>query len=460
MADDKIWYIALDDEQVGPLSEDEVRAEIGAGNVNAETFVWRDGMADWMMAEEVSEFAAIIDGDAPDLADVAGQSVDAFFAAQDAMSTEASAQDQPESSFAPSGVAVSPVASRSDDSVLFSLDELAGSTSASTAPEPETTDGSGLIDLSALAASASTGTAASTARPAATSGGFAATSGSHAAAAASAPAVVALAPSKKSMLPIILMIVGGIVILGLLVAILLLLNKKDDAPVAQEPATTDVATQEGTQEAANEDAKTADAEDDAEVDADADADADGESDEPEAPEAPEAPEQDTKAADKKAAGSAATKKSEPAAKPAAKEAAAPAPKSTASSSSSSTKKAEPKKESGDSVSAALAAIGSGAKKEEESAPSAASSGSKTLTDSQIRSTVRRYNSKVQACKGGPDDAGTYRVAFAIETDGHTSMVTPRDSGPVAQCVANVVSHMRFPTFEGAPRKLTYTFPIR
>lgn len=470
MSEDKIWYIALNDEQVGPLSEDEVRAEIDAGQVTGSTYIWREGLDDWVMAENSAEFTDIVtaemaafddfdEASEPDIADVAGESVDAFFASYDAPS---SADDEDEASVAaaggraddhvPSGVVSSTVASRSDDSVLFSLDELAQTTQRVSQPDDSTTDGSGLIDLSALASTSATlgssSGAAATSSSAADSGAAASGTSAHTA------APIALAPPKKSALPMVLLGVAVVAILGLLVAIFLLLGGEDDSAPVAEGAQPDATEQTGAEaeEAAKDEE---DAEEDAEqaaADADAEEAADEDSDEPEEPEAPAEPE--AVAAAKKPSSSSSSKPASKPSKPApSRSASKPAPSKPAPS-----KSAPAKSSDGDSVSAALASI-SGDNKEKE--PSAASSsGPAELSNSQIRSTVRRYNSRIQGCKKSADDAGTYRIAFAINPNGRTSQVASRGGGAAGDCVADVVKTMRFPEFGGDTRKLTYTFAIR
>lgn len=469
MSEDKIWYIALNDEQVGPLSEDEVRAEIDAGQVTGSTYIWRDGLEDWVMAEDAAEFAGIVpaetavfdefeDAQEPDIADVAGESVDAFFASYDTPTTsedEASvaAAGGASDDGGPSGIVSSTVASRSDDSVLFSLDELAQTTERASQADDSTTDGSGLIDLSALASTSATLGASGAAQPL----------GSRddaPAAATSSPtrtvAPIALAPPKKSALPMVLLAVAVVAILGLLVAIYLLLGSKDDSAPVAEGAQQEAVAQA---DADSEDAAKAEEADDeageqAAADDKGDEAAEGDGDEPEEPEAPEAPEA-VAAAKKPAAPStprAARKEPAAASKPA--PAAKPAPSRSAPTRSAP---AKPKPADGDSVSAALASISGDDKK----APSSSGSSAPTeLSNSQIRSTVRRYNSRVQGCKKSDADAGTYRIAFAISPNGRTSQVTSRDGGAAGACVADVVKTMRFPEFNGDTRKLTYTFAIR
>lgn len=47
------WFLLRGDEQVGPLMLDEMRRRVLDGTVTPETWVWADGMPDWMPARRV-----------------------------------------------------------------------------------------------------------------------------------------------------------------------------------------------------------------------------------------------------------------------------------------------------------------------------------------------------------------------------------------------------------------------
>src|SRR5689334_17273962 len=51
------WHIVVEGEQVGPLSPSDVRARLSRGEVTGETFIWREGMTDWLKISAVPEFA-------------------------------------------------------------------------------------------------------------------------------------------------------------------------------------------------------------------------------------------------------------------------------------------------------------------------------------------------------------------------------------------------------------------
>jgi hypothetical protein len=52
------WHYAAGTEQRGPFSEEKIRELIAAGNIAADTLVWRKGMADWRPARDTELFGA------------------------------------------------------------------------------------------------------------------------------------------------------------------------------------------------------------------------------------------------------------------------------------------------------------------------------------------------------------------------------------------------------------------
>jgi len=48
------WYYAQEGKQVGPVSRDEIQQLIHAGQINADTLVWKEGMADWQKLGNLS----------------------------------------------------------------------------------------------------------------------------------------------------------------------------------------------------------------------------------------------------------------------------------------------------------------------------------------------------------------------------------------------------------------------
>src|SRR5262249_676889 len=58
-AQDAIWHLVIDREQVGPLTLAEVQGKFDSGEADAESYVWREGFADWQRLGSVEELAAI-----------------------------------------------------------------------------------------------------------------------------------------------------------------------------------------------------------------------------------------------------------------------------------------------------------------------------------------------------------------------------------------------------------------
>ena len=51
------WYYAANDEQKGPINESELKANLAANKIPADSLVWKDGMADWTPANQVPAFS-------------------------------------------------------------------------------------------------------------------------------------------------------------------------------------------------------------------------------------------------------------------------------------------------------------------------------------------------------------------------------------------------------------------
>ena len=54
---DAVWHLVVDGDQVGPLSEAEVRARLARGEISSENYIWKEGFADWLRLVDVPEFA-------------------------------------------------------------------------------------------------------------------------------------------------------------------------------------------------------------------------------------------------------------------------------------------------------------------------------------------------------------------------------------------------------------------
>jgi predicted Zn finger-like uncharacterized protein len=58
-AENNNWHIVVDGEQVGPLSTSDVRARLSRGEITGETFIWREGLADWLKVSAVPAFSEL-----------------------------------------------------------------------------------------------------------------------------------------------------------------------------------------------------------------------------------------------------------------------------------------------------------------------------------------------------------------------------------------------------------------
>lgn len=60
--EDQVWHVVVDQDQVGPLSVAEVQDKFLAGQIDAETYVWREGFSDWLPLAQVDVFAGLAAG--------------------------------------------------------------------------------------------------------------------------------------------------------------------------------------------------------------------------------------------------------------------------------------------------------------------------------------------------------------------------------------------------------------
>ena len=194
-----VWHLVIDREQVGPMTPEEVRAKVSAGQADADTYAWREGFGDWVRLGSIDEFhdldnagavpaAAMaigtngVDEIQPQAAHAAASmssSNDDFFSAPASFPGMSSGKDQvaaerPGSFGFDAGNGASSSSSkltgqRNESSVLFSLNNLQGlatqSSKPAAAPRPGggmaaagpapaaggNTEGSGLIDIRAMA---------------------------------------------------------------------------------------------------------------------------------------------------------------------------------------------------------------------------------------------------------------------------------------------------------------------
>ena len=56
------WYMAIGGHQVGPVSQEEILANLKNGSIDADTLVFTTGMANWQKVRDVAAFAAFVMG--------------------------------------------------------------------------------------------------------------------------------------------------------------------------------------------------------------------------------------------------------------------------------------------------------------------------------------------------------------------------------------------------------------
>ncbi|MCE9575579.1 MAG: zinc-ribbon domain-containing protein, partial [Deltaproteobacteria bacterium] len=60
--DEAVWHVVIDQEQVGPVTAAEIQRRFAGGEIDAETYIWREGFADWQPLSQIEIFAALAAG--------------------------------------------------------------------------------------------------------------------------------------------------------------------------------------------------------------------------------------------------------------------------------------------------------------------------------------------------------------------------------------------------------------
>jgi predicted Zn finger-like uncharacterized protein len=58
-AAESVWHVVIDQDQVGPLTASEVQKRFTDGEIDSETYIWREGFADWLPMNQVDTFASL-----------------------------------------------------------------------------------------------------------------------------------------------------------------------------------------------------------------------------------------------------------------------------------------------------------------------------------------------------------------------------------------------------------------
>ncbi|MBI5481336.1 MAG: zinc-ribbon domain-containing protein [Deltaproteobacteria bacterium] len=59
-----VWHVVIDREQVGPMTVSEVKERFARGEVDAESYAWREGFEDWIRLASIPDFADLFAGTA------------------------------------------------------------------------------------------------------------------------------------------------------------------------------------------------------------------------------------------------------------------------------------------------------------------------------------------------------------------------------------------------------------
>src|SRR5215831_8503700 len=58
--DEAVWHVVINQDQVGPMTAIDVQKRLRIGEIDAETYVWREGFADWMPLAQVDTFTGLV----------------------------------------------------------------------------------------------------------------------------------------------------------------------------------------------------------------------------------------------------------------------------------------------------------------------------------------------------------------------------------------------------------------
>ena len=210
--DEPVWHVVINQDQVGPMTAVEVQQRFSGGEIDSETYIWREGFADWLPLAQVDTFAQLASAGPASAGGRSGADAVAsmFGGGEDSItSTSTATRNDPSDLFA---AATGSAAARHDDdggdlfgskpaaqasgggaklrgernenSVLFSLNNLAQLASDKPAPAPAHSpasassnamtaatggsggEGSGLIDIRSMASAYLGGPGGGAAKPA------------------------------------------------------------------------------------------------------------------------------------------------------------------------------------------------------------------------------------------------------------------------------------------------------
>lgn len=509
---DAVWHLVIDREQVGPMTAEEVKAKIKSGQVDAETYGWKEGFDDWLKLSAIDNFKgdfvarddqatrraepAAAPAERPaaepsaDLFNAAGMARAASSAAPtlmtdnaggDAMMARSAAVEPPMSSGQESealGAGKGMKGARSENSVLFSLNNLSalagggespGRPGASASADKPgyanvQSEASGLIDIRAMAAAHLS--SSNQAGPSSSRGPDMLLGGDIAPVFAPVATNMLLPSAEPQGIPkwvYALVGVGALAIIGMIVFLVIYLQSPAQ-PTVVATGPTAGSTGPGVVPSPGTTGATAPSTGPSGPDTAATKPASAGTSPPSTPTPPTKPasadsgsssgrkssrDKGDKGGDKPS-GKGGKDSSSASSKPAEKEPEIPAPPP----------KAEPPKKdkapkAKDDLDSLLdsASSGSGGK------PKAAEKKDlpEQLTRDQISSGFKSANTS--SCKG-EGASGIYNVKLTIGRNGKVSDATVVSGGEGKDCVAKAVKGARFPEFSGDPMSLTYPFIVR
>jgi predicted Zn finger-like uncharacterized protein len=276
--DEAVWHVVINQDQVGPMTAVEVQQRFAGGELDSETYIWREGFSDWLPLSQVDTFAALLASGTPATAGPRGGGAEAvasmfgggeetggvgrsdpgdLFAA--ASASQARQDDDGGDLFGAKPAAAQPQhagaklrGERNENSVLFSLNNLAQLASDKPAPAAAhsaaspsslgaTTgtsggEGSGLIDIRSMASAYLGGPGSSSAKPATAGigsiddlpvfggGGF------------SEPAVIVPIAARSNNNKLMYALIGSVGLLAVAAVIVVVVLLKDNKPATQVAA--------------------------------------------------------------------------------------------------------------------------------------------------------------------------------------------------------------------------------
>lgn len=136
-----LWYLALYDKQIGPISTEEIKRRYRQRNIHSRTYVWKEGMPEWMPLGDVAELAQHVIGDS---------NQPAMKKAQSKTLKEPMVPSAPIPSLKPERD-TKMIAERDEHSDLFSLEQITqGLKSAKPSLDQPIQAKSGLIDIQSM----------------------------------------------------------------------------------------------------------------------------------------------------------------------------------------------------------------------------------------------------------------------------------------------------------------------